>query len=100
MGKWRPEGSDSNGMNTWRAGCGGSRTSGSEGGPEKPTNGNVDRALRSDPYTELSTRVAFGPGPSHIDDMATTDCSRVSSMLAERGRGEGERADRIGKALC
>jgi hypothetical protein len=25
------------GMNTWRAGCGGSRTSGSEGGPEKPT---------------------------------------------------------------
>ena len=25
------------GMNTWRAGCDGSRTSGSEGGPEKPT---------------------------------------------------------------
>ena len=42
-------------MNTWRAGCGGSRTSGSEGGPEKPTNGNVDRALRSDPYTEHPT---------------------------------------------
>ena len=43
-------------MNTWRAGCGGSRTSGSEGGPEKPTNGNVGRALRSDPYTEHPTR--------------------------------------------
>ena len=26
----------SNGMSTWRAGCGESRTSGSEGGPEKP----------------------------------------------------------------
>jgi putative transposase len=43
-------------MNTWRAGCGGSRTSGSEGGPEKPTNGNAGRALRPDPYTEHPTR--------------------------------------------
>jgi hypothetical protein len=37
-------------MNTWRAGCGGSRTSGSEGGPEKPTSREAGRALRSDPY--------------------------------------------------
>jgi IS30 family transposase len=37
-------------MNTWRAGCGGSRTSGSEGGPEKPTHRKMGRALRSDPY--------------------------------------------------
>ena len=44
-------------MNTWRAGCGESRTSGSEGGPEKPTHRKVDRALRSDPYTRLR-----GPG--------------------------------------
>ncbi len=43
------------GMNTWRAGCGGSRTSGSEGGPEKPTHRKMDRALRSDPYTEHPT---------------------------------------------
>ena len=42
------------GMNPWRAGCGESRTSGSEGGPEKPTNGNVGRALRPDPYTKLA----------------------------------------------
>ena len=41
-----------NGLNTWRAGCGGSRTSGSEGGPEKPTRRKPGRALRSDPYTE------------------------------------------------
>lgn len=39
-----------NGMNLWRAGCGESRTSGSEGGPEKPTDGNVGTALRPDPY--------------------------------------------------
>ena len=44
------------GMNTWRAGCGGSRTSGSEGGPQKPTHRKMDRALRSDPYTYVPTR--------------------------------------------
>lgn len=43
------------GMTTWRAGCGGSRTSGSEGGPEKPTSRKADRALRSDPYTYVPT---------------------------------------------
>ena len=42
-----------NGMNPWRAGCGESRTSGSEGGPEKPISGNAGMALRSDPYTKL-----------------------------------------------
>jgi len=44
------------GMNTWRAGCSGSCTSGSEGGPEKPTRREPGRALRSDPYTEHPTR--------------------------------------------
>ena len=34
---------------SWRAGCGGSRTSGSGDGPEKPTAGNNGTALRSDP---------------------------------------------------
>ena len=43
------------GLNTWRAGCGGSRTSGSEGGPEKPTHREMERALRPDPYTEFAT---------------------------------------------
>ena len=43
------------GLNTWRAGCGESRTSGSEGGPGKPTHRKMDRALRSDPYTEHPT---------------------------------------------
>jgi putative transposase len=42
-------------MTTWRAGCSGSCTSGSEGGPEKPTSRKADRAFRSDPYTFVST---------------------------------------------
>ena len=42
-------------MTTWRAGCSGSCTSGSEGGPEKPTHREMGRALRSDPYTEIPT---------------------------------------------
>ena len=45
-----------NGITPWRAGCGESRTSGWEGGPERPTDRNVGRALRSDPYTEHPTR--------------------------------------------
>ncbi len=47
-------------MNTWRAGCSGSCTSGSEGGPEKPTHRKVGRALRSDPYTYVLTRSGMG----------------------------------------
>ncbi len=42
------------GMNTWRAGCGESRTSGSEGGPGKPTSREAGRAPRSDPYTHFT----------------------------------------------
>ena len=46
-------------MNMWRAGCGGSRTSGSEGGQEKPTSRKADRALLSDPYTYVWTPAGF-----------------------------------------
>jgi putative transposase len=42
-------------MSTWRAGCSGSCTSGSEGGPQKPTRRKPSRALRSDPYTYVKT---------------------------------------------
>jgi putative transposase len=47
------------GIVPWRAGCGESRTSGSEGGPEKPTDRNVGRALRSDPYTYIPFAKGF-----------------------------------------
>jgi putative transposase len=43
------------GMNPWRAGCVETRTSGSEGGPRKPTGREAGRAPRSDPYTEHDT---------------------------------------------
>ena len=36
------------GVNTWRAGCGGSRTSGSGGGPQKRTGRKTGTALRTD----------------------------------------------------
>ena len=40
-------------MNSWRAGCAETRTSGSEGGSQKPIGRKTDRALRPDPYTKL-----------------------------------------------
>jgi len=43
------------GMTTWRAGCGGTRTSGSEGGPQKSPRRKAGKALRPDPYTEHPT---------------------------------------------
>jgi transposase InsO family protein len=42
------------GMSTWRAGCSGTGTSGSEGGSEKPTSRKAGRALRPDPYTKIA----------------------------------------------
>jgi hypothetical protein len=46
-------------VKTRRAVCGESRTSGSEGGPGKPTGGNARTALRSDPYTYVPTLAGF-----------------------------------------
>ena len=50
MGESRNTITPTSGMNPWRAGCSESCTSGSEGGPEKPTSRKADRALRPDPY--------------------------------------------------
>ncbi len=47
------------GMNPWRAGCGESRTSGSEGGPGKRTVGRPGTAPRPDPYTYVRTWSGF-----------------------------------------
>jgi putative transposase len=43
------------GMNTWRAGCSGTGTSGSEGGSGKPTSREAGGAPRPDPYTQQRT---------------------------------------------
>ena len=58
------------GMNTWRAGCAGSRTSGSEGGPEKPTSRKAGRAPRSDPYTHFG-RCRAAPNAFAIIDLVS-----------------------------
>jgi transposase InsO family protein len=47
------------GMSTWRAGCAGTGTSGSEGGSEKPTSRKAGQALRPDPYTYVATWSGF-----------------------------------------
>ena len=47
------------GMNTWRAGCGESRTSGSEGGPEKPTHRKTREGASVRPYTYLRLKGGF-----------------------------------------
>jgi putative transposase len=47
------------GMTPRRAGCGESRTSGSEGGPGNPTSRETGRAPRSDPYTYIPTWEGF-----------------------------------------
>jgi putative transposase len=47
------------GMSTWRAGCSGTGTSGSEGGSQKPTGRKTSRALRPDPYTYVATWSGF-----------------------------------------
>lgn len=44
-------------MNTWRAGCGESRTSGSEGGLQKPGQRKLVKTLQPDPYTFLPAAV-------------------------------------------
>ena len=54
-------------MSTWRAGCSGSCTSGSEGGPGKPTSRKAGRAPRSDPYTYVPTWSGFAYAALVID---------------------------------
>jgi putative transposase len=56
MGEHRSRITRTSGMNPWRAGCGESCTSGSEGGLGKPAGGNSGTAPQSDPYTEHPTR--------------------------------------------
>ena len=46
-------------MNPWRAGCSESCTSGSEGGPRKPTEGDFGTTPRSDPYTYVKTHAGW-----------------------------------------
>jgi len=58
-------------MSLWRAGCGESRTSGSEGGPGKPISRKAGRAPRSDPYTGLDASWFLSLGSSVIASPAS-----------------------------
>ena len=61
------------GMNTWRAGCGESRTSGSEGGPGKRTGRKAGTAPRPDPYkTHRRSWTRRWPRASSTTSSATT----------------------------
>ena len=70
------------GINTWRAGCGESRTSGSEGGPEKPSYRKIARALRLDPYTN-DAMLRLSRSHPCVKDEALTDTGYVQ-FFAER----------------
>jgi hypothetical protein len=65
------------GMNTWRAGCSGSCTSGSEGGPEKPTRRKSNKALRSDPYIATLHRLHV-----HYTMAVRTGVASIAKLIA------------------
>jgi len=70
------------GMNSWRAGCGESRTSGSEGGPRKRTGRKAGTAPRPDPYTYVATWSGFCYTAFVIDAFSRAIVGwRVSSTL-------------------
>lgn len=70
-------------MNTWRAGCGGSRTSGSEGGPEKPASREAGRALRSDPYAPVGATSTFRCWAAVPTSPAYPSCTALSRITID-----------------
>jgi hypothetical protein len=91
-------------VNPWRAGCGESRTSGSEGGPEKPTSREVGRALRSDPYTGEALAGKLRPGNaganSIADHLAVLD-DAIAQLPAEvaLGHRDGDDGEVVGRSV-
>jgi hypothetical protein len=57
------------GTGSWRAGCSETGLSGSEGGPRKRIEGNLDTAPRSDPYTHFAG--CDGIGATAVMDLVT-----------------------------
>jgi transposase InsO family protein len=69
-------------LNSWRAGCGEGRTSGSEGGPGKRAGREAGTAPRPDPYTYVSTWSGFCYTAFVIDAFSRRIVGwRVSSSL-------------------
>ena len=85
------------GMNTWRAGCAESRTSGSEGGPGKPTSRKADRAPWSDPYTGMMDLSSWPDGMRYTA-LATNQEAGQLADLEVRHRLRARCEDRIRNA--
>ena len=102
LGRARHEGPRRPSLGSWRAGCGESRTSGSEGGPEKPTDRKVDRALWPDPYC-AAARLAFEAGRARIaDDVRSREQApdRVMADASRHRRGDSRRVEYVPGRRC
>ncbi len=53
-------------MRSWRAGCAGTRTSGSEGGGEETTSQKLKRRLAADPTMDVPPRSSTRPLPRSV----------------------------------
>ena len=86
------------GTNPWRAGCGGSRTSGSGDGPEKPTSRNADRALRADLTWPTPNSTSAGGGfrtrRSGTGAASPTPCTGAAGCRPRRTSGSTKPATR------
>ena len=75
-------------MSSWRAGCVGTRTSGSEGGPGKRTARKAGTAPRPDPYEVLGPAGGRLRRPSSAGNDATVTVGPASPSTPTRARAE------------
>ena len=94
-GRARQQDQPTHDITPWKAGCGGSRTPGSDGAPEKPTNRKAGRALRPDPYTYIPT----GGGWLFVASVFDVYTSMIVSWSIEDHLGTGPCTDATTTAI-